>query len=171
MSDRYPDLASSTTRCRTPSCLGGSIPLEVLFNFFLVSFGRRLFMRGHVESLIRHAGRRMTDRSWGTETPEDARAHEERAALVGDVEEVVRRLTERLRGRVSEGGDLHDDALCFQVLHERHEVAVARDQDDHVHALRELHGIDRHANVPVSLALAARELDHVLDAEFDARRL
>src|SRR3989338_6698242 len=118
MSDRYPDLASSTTRCRTPSCLGGALQLEVLFNFFFVSCGRRLFMRGHVESLIRHAGRRMTDRSWGTETPEDARAHEERAALVGDVEEVVRRLTERLRGRVSEGGDLPADALFFHVLHQ-----------------------------------------------------
>ena len=58
--------------------------------------------------------------------------------------------------------------MVLQIAHERHEVAVAREEDDRVEFGRSGDGVDRKPDVPVGLFGAAGEYLQVFEAHFDA---
>jgi len=87
---------------------------------------------------------------------------------------MFRRFAELARSRAAEAHDFYlAPRVHLQVLDERDEIAVARDEDDRVEFGRCGDGVDRHADVPVRLLGATVEYLELfglgLDADFGER--
>ncbi len=93
--------------------------------------------------------------------------------LVGvfvEVDKPINGFAEMVIGGWTKGNGFADDAHGLEVVYEGNEVAITRDKYNDINARRNGHGINGHANVPISFFLAAGKFLHVFDFEFDAVR-
>lgn len=87
--------------------------------------------------------------------------------IFAKIKKMIHYFTELIVGGGSEGYGLADDTVCFEVLDEGDEVAVACDEYHDIDTWGDGHGVDGHPDIPVGFFLAAREFLDVFDFEFD----
>lgn len=94
-------------------------------------------------------------------------ADEVLARVRRQIGEIVDGFAEHAGGGFAERCGFHL-AVRLQILDERHEIAVARDDDDRVELGREADSVDRKADVPIPFLCAAEEHLEVFDLGLDA---
>ena len=98
-----------------------------------------------------------------------AEAHDVAARVKIEVEEVIGRLFQLRRSGAAEGDDFHlAAAVGLEVLHQGHEIAISRDEDDGIELGRCRNGINCQSDVPIGLLCAAIEDLEVFETHFDA---